>query len=433
MAEKEDQVKISALQLENVKRVRAVQLVPYRDGLTVIGGRNGQGKTSVLDAIAYALGGENFRPTSVQNSEGINPATIRVELDNGLVVTRTGKNCALKVTDPTGARSGQRLLDSFVEKLALDLPKFMQSSDREKASIILRTLGIEDRLADIDRREKAAYDSRRDAAVRLDLASKAAQAMPEYPDVPEQPVSVQELLDELAENDSRNAVIAQARQAIAAASECIASNETSRSLLLEQMDALRQRIAALDEDDARQRQVIDSNSDAAGQEPSDGQDIRDRLAQAGEVNARVKANADKQAAMERSMELKAEHQRLDEQLETIREERRQLLASVDMPLDGLSVESGELVYNGQRWDCMATSEQLVVAVSICHAVNPKCGFVLLDRLEAFDLSQLGKFDAWLKQHGLQAICTRVSTGDECTIVIEDGVVVKDEDEEIGGF
>ena len=178
-------------------------------------------------------------------------------------MTRTGKNCSLKVTDPTGTRSGQRLLDSFVEKLALDLPKFMQSSDRYKASIILRALGIEDRLNDIERREKAAYDSRRDASVRLDIASKAAQAMPEYPNVPEQPVSVRELLDELAENDSRNAVIAKARQAIAAASECIASNETSRALLLEQIDALRQRIAALDEDDVRQRQVIDSNSDTA--------------------------------------------------------------------------------------------------------------------------------------------------------------------------
>ena len=184
-------------------------------------------------------------------------------------MTRTGKNCSLKVTDPTGTRSGQRLIDSFVEKLALDLPKFMQSSDRDKASIIIRALGIEDRLNDIERREKAAYDSRRDASVRLDLASKAAQAMPEYPNVPEQPVSVRELLDELAENDSRNAVIAQARQAIAAASECIASNETSRALLLEQIDALRQRIAALDEDDVRQRQVIDSNSVTAGQEQSE--------------------------------------------------------------------------------------------------------------------------------------------------------------------
>lgn len=428
-----EQVKISALQLENVKRVRAVQLVPYKDGLTVIGGRNGQGKTSVLDAIAYALGGETFRPSQVQNAEGINPATIRVELDNGLVVTRSGKNCALKVTDPSGARSGQRLLDGFVEKLALDLPKFMGQSSREKASAILRTLGIEDRLADIAQREKAAYDSRRDASVRLDQAAWAARAMPEYPEAPDEPVSVAELMAELAENDAHNAIIAQARQEIERARDAIASNDASRKMLMEQIDGLRQRIAALDEDSNRLKAVIGDNEEMAAEEPYDGQDIRDRIAQAGDVNAKVKANADKQAAMERAMELKAEHDRLDKQLEGIRDERRQLLSSVRMPLDGLTVEDGELVYNGQRWDCMATSEQLVVAVSICHAINPKCGFVLLDRLEAFDVTQLGKFDEWLKQHGLQAICTRVSTGDECTIVIEDGIVAKDEDEGIGGF
>ncbi|MGN0035007.1 MAG: AAA family ATPase [Coriobacteriales bacterium] len=428
-----EQVKISALQLENVKRVRAVQLVPYKDGLTVIGGRNGQGKTSVLDAIAYALGGETFRPSQVQNADGINPATIRVELDNGLVVTRSGKNCALKVTDPSGARSGQRLLDGFVEKLALDLPKFMQQSSREKASAILRTLGIEDRLADIAEREKAVYDSRRDAAVRLDQATKAAMAMPEYPEAPDEPVSVAELMDDLAENDAYNAIIAQARQDIERAKEAIASNDASKQMLMEQIDGLRQRIAALEEESSRLKTVIAENEEIAAEEPYDGQDIRDRIAQAGDVNAKVKANADKREATERSWELKAEHDRLDKQLEGIRDERRQLLASVDMPLEGLSVEDGELLYNGQKWDCMATSEQLVVAVSICHAVNPKCGFVLLDRLEAFDVTQLGKFDEWLRQHNLQAICTRVSTGDECTIVIEDGIVAKDEDEGIGGF
>lgn len=30
---------------------------------------------------------------------------------------------------------------------------------------------------------------------------------------------------------------------------------------------------------------------------------------------------------------------------------------------------------------------------------------------------------WLEAEGLQAIATRVSTGDECSIIIEDGYVV----------
>lgn len=52
-------VKINTLELENVKRIRAVKVEPAENGLTIIGGRNNQGKTSVLDSIAWALGGDN--------------------------------------------------------------------------------------------------------------------------------------------------------------------------------------------------------------------------------------------------------------------------------------------------------------------------------------------------------------------------------------
>ena len=53
-------VKINQLEIENVKRVKAVKIEPTANGLTVIGGRNSQGKTSVLDSIAWALGGDRY-------------------------------------------------------------------------------------------------------------------------------------------------------------------------------------------------------------------------------------------------------------------------------------------------------------------------------------------------------------------------------------
>ena len=40
-------IKINTLQIENIKRVKAVALNPAENGLTVIGGKNGQGKTCV--------------------------------------------------------------------------------------------------------------------------------------------------------------------------------------------------------------------------------------------------------------------------------------------------------------------------------------------------------------------------------------------------
>lgn len=109
-------VKINTLEFENVKRIKAVQLAPAKNGLTVIGGDNRQGKTSVLDAIAWALGGEKFRPSSPKREGSVTDPHLKVTLDNGIIVERSGKNGALKVIDPAGNKGGQTLLNSFVEQ-----------------------------------------------------------------------------------------------------------------------------------------------------------------------------------------------------------------------------------------------------------------------------------------------------------------------------
>lgn len=153
-------VKITSLELENVKRIRACAITPTQNGLTVIGGRNNQGKTSVLDAIAWALGGDRHRPSRAAREGSAIPPRLCVKLSNGLVVERTGKNSDLKVTDTEGRRAGQQLLNEFVEQLALDLPKFMQASAKEKAGILLEVIGVEDQLIELERKENSLYNDR---------------------------------------------------------------------------------------------------------------------------------------------------------------------------------------------------------------------------------------------------------------------------------
>ena len=182
-------MKIAKLELENVKRVRAVEIEPASDGLTVIGGKNGQGKTSVLDAIAWALGGEKFRPTSAQRDGSVLPPRLHVVLDNGIVVDREGKNSALKVTDPSGKIAGQKLLDKFVEKLALDLPKFLNQNSKDKASTLLKVIGMEAEVRMLDERENAAYNRRHAMGQIADQKRKFANEMQDYPDAPMEPIS----------------------------------------------------------------------------------------------------------------------------------------------------------------------------------------------------------------------------------------------------
>ena len=89
-------------------------------------------------------------------------------------------------------------------------------------------------------------------------------------------------------------------------------------------------------------------------------------------------------------------------------------------MEGLSVSDNELTYNGFTWGDMSSSEQLRVATAIVRKLNPECGFVLIDKLEQMDIDTMNEFGKWLENEGLQAIATRVSTGDECSLIISDG-------------
>ena len=154
------------------------------------------------------------------------------------------------------------------------------------------------------------------------------------------------------------------------------------------------------------------------------QEIEDSIANIEQINLKVRANFDKDKAEEDAKDYREQYKELDNVIADIRKQKTDLLTNADLPLPGLSVDDGELLYLGQRWDNMSGSQQLQVATAIVRKLKPECGFVLIDKLEQMDQQTLQEFGAWLEQEGLQAIATRVSTGDECSILIEDGYSVK---------
>lgn len=405
-------VKINELLIENVKRVKAVQFEPSADGLTIIGGRNGQGKTSVLDAIAWALGGNNYKPSVPERDGALVPPNLHIELSNGLIVERKGKNSTLKVTDPNGNKSGQQLLNEFVSTLALDLPKFINGSDKDKADSLLKILGIGDVLSQLDTKENQLYAQRTEVGRIADRKKKAADEMPMYPNVPKEPVSATELIKQQQEILARNGENEQKRQNAARyermlANAQIAFDEAKAALQKAEQDCLTARKSAED---------LHDESTA---------ELEKNLAEIEALNIKIRANSTKEAAEIEANNLQQEYDGLTEQIESVREERSKLLDSAELPLPGLSVKDGKLIYNNMPWDGMSGSDQLKVATAIVRKLNPQCGFVLMDKLEQMDLETLQEFGAWLKQEGLQVIATRVSTGDECSIIIEDGMVKGD--------
>lgn len=423
-----DTLKIISLAIENVKKVRAVSFKPAQDGLTIIGGKNGQGKTSVLDAIAYALGGEKFRPSELQNRDGMATASIQVKLSNGIIVERSGKNAALKVTDPTGMRAGQKLLDAVIEVLALNLPKFLEASGKEKAKVLLHTLGIEDQLEQLDREEKKVYDDRTLAGREADQKKKFAQGLPEFADVPDDPLNLSDLLEEEQAALKWNAEI-QAKKANIDKLKNRTDTEGSR------LANLKQRKLELEEEIERQAKIAEeayadykTACEIGYPEEANVEDIHKKLEDLEATNDKIRQNQAKAKAIDEAEHAQQVYDALTGKVEEVRQRRMALLKSANMPLDELSVADGELVYKGAKWDCMSSMEQVLVGISICHAVNPSCGFVLLDKLECFDADQLAALDNWMAKLAIQGIATRVSQGDECTLIIEDGVVREENNE-----
>lgn len=416
-------VKITALEAENVKRIKAVALTPAPTGLTLVGGNNNQGKTSVLDALAWALGGERFRPTAAQRDGAVAPAHLKVTLSNGVVVERKGKNASLTVTDPTGRRSGQQLLNAFVEPLALDLPRFMDASDKEKADILLRIIGIGAELHTRDLEIKGLYDKRTFTGQLAAQKKHFAEEMISYPEAPDEPVSASELIrqqqDILARNGENQRLRAQYAELEQQVQQCV-----------DELKRTRERIATLqqlaDELDAKHTKLFNQR-ETARKTVSQLQDESTAALEASirdveETNRKVRANLEKSRAEDEAAQYASEYDRLTESIQQKRAERMALLNGADLPLPELSVEDGALTYKGKHWRDMSGSDQLRVAAAIVRRLNPDCGFVLLDKLEQMDMTTLQEFSAWLEAEHLQAIATRVSTGSECQIIIEDGMV-----------
>lgn len=413
-------VKITALEAENVKRIKAVALTPSPTGLTLVGGNNNQGKTSVLDALAWALGGDRFRPDAAQRDGAVAPAHLKVKLSNGVLVERKGKNASLTVTDPTGRRSGQQLLNAFVEPLALDLPRFMDATDKEKADILLRIIGIGAELHTRDMEIKALYDKRTFTGQLAQQKKHFAEELISYPEAPDEPVSASDLIRQQQDILARNGENQRKRSQLAQLTDLLERQKKVVADLEFQLSTEKQRLTTMQADvKIAQTAAADLQDESTAELEASIRDIE-------ETNRKVRANLEKSRAEDEAVQYDSEYKRLTEQIAQKRADRMALLNGADLPLRGLSVEDGALTYKGKHWRDMSGSDQLRVAAAIVRRLNPDCGFVLLDKLEQMDMTTLQEFSAWLEAEGLQAIATRVSTGSECQIIIEDGMV-KDTD------
>ncbi len=413
-----NKIKINTLEIENVKRIKALKInFDENNNLNVIGGDNSQGKTTVLDSICWVLGGNKYAPSNPKRDGSVVDPSIKITLSNGLIVERKGKNASLKVTDPTGEKGGQSLLNSFVEELALNLPKFLNANNKEKANILLRILGIESELRTLDDQEQKVYNERHLVGQDCDRKKKYAEELIHYEDVPANVITSSELIKQQSDVLLQNSQNQQQRAKLNQNRENLVNVQNKVEYLQSQLKDALQIEKELLENILTGEKSVDQLHDQSTET------IQQQLDEIETTNTKIRANLDKEKANIDSENLKKEYDEHSTKIEQIRSSRMNLLNNAKLPLQGLSIEQGELIYNNQKWDCMSSSEQLIVATAIVKNLNPQCGFVLLDKLEQLDKKSLSEFGEYLQKENLQVIATRVANDDSCTIIIEDGEIV----------
>ena len=468
--------KITGFTVQDFKRVKLVEIQPSENGLTILGGRNAQGKSSVLDAIAYALGGEAFRPSDINNHDAEGNAKIKVEID-GLIVERQGKNGALKITDARGMKGNQTLLNEIVSKFALDLGTFMRANDTEKAKLLLKMFPQLE--GDLEAMKKDA-DAIREQRADLNRDKKRLQAqfdgMPKFDDAPADEINVMVLNDQLGEANAERMQIANERgeisrleiQAIAEGDKANNALENAakaeqalrtfdddmaiqRNRILQEIEAAKAKLEEFDQKTpARRQDIVETQAnakeeaeqhkanqaklekeaedrkakieDVIASQTSRIEDLQNQIKTANETNEKVRKNKARSGLFDEIRKLDADIARHTDSLTDIAAKRTALLQAAQLPLPELSItEDGELQYQGQKWDCMSGSERLKVATAICMKAKPNCGFVLIDGLEAMDAQTLDEFGKYLESQQMQGIGTIV--GDTAaTVIIEDGKV-----------
>jgi hypothetical protein len=417
-------MKIIQLKSENVKRLHAVEIKP--DGnMIVIGGKNGAGKSSVLDSIQWALGGQPDAKMPVRKGE--EKAKIVADLGE-IVVTRTitptgGGTLVVRNADGVPQTSPQKILDALVGKLAFDPLEFSRQKPQQQAETLRALVGLDFKQHDAD--HEKVYNER--TAVNRETSKLKAQmeSMPKHDGAPERESSTSEVMAAQAEALKANTANEAKRRAAKDAADKVTAAENHLKELQRQAEEITKRIA-------NGKAVIDSLQATAKTEQEAAANLTDldvsifaaKLKDVERINAMVRANSDRAKIVVEYKTKSSEAEKLTARLEALEQAKRKAINSAPYPIPGLAFDTaGGVVLNGIPFEQCSSAEQLKVSVAIGLALNPKLRVLLIHDGSLLDADSLAIVADMAKKADGQIWMERVSSGQEVSVVIEDGSVV----------
>ena len=413
-------MKVIRLSASNVLRLKAVEVEPAGT-VQIVAGKNGAGKSSLLNALYLALaGGQASREIAKPVREGEEWAEVQLDLGS-LIVTRTwddkGKTTlTVKAADGGNYKSPQTLLDQLIGKLSFDPLAFTRLSAREQREALLDLLGLDFTEADAERQRL--YDLRTDTGRR-------AHAFGEVPKLPKgapiDEVSASSILDRIrAASDLESKARSFDRQ--------IQEREQRIELILSRLEDLRSQIASLEDEATGHKNSIAQLTDARNglPEPEDGAALQAELAQVEDRNKAARDNRRILEAAEQQNALQEEYAAFGRQIEGLDRAKADAIAAAEMPVAGLGFDESGVTFGGVPFGQASSAEQIRVSLAMAMALNPTLRVIRIMDGSLLDADSMAAIRAAAEEHDVQVWIEVVGDGDgdPATIVIDDGEIVR---------
>lgn len=428
-------MKIIKLTVSNVKRIRVVEITP--DGKSIIiGGKNGAGKTSLIDAIAATLGGKKLCP-KVPIRKGEDKGESRVETED-LVVTRTWtkdeSHVVVSNKDGSIHRSPQKILDDLVGRMTFDPLEFSRQDPSSQLATIQELVGLD--FTELDGKRDGVYGKRRDVNRDMKAAEARLVQMEQHEDAPTEEVSVSGLVEELERRSAHNEKNAAVRQQHANAQSKVAAENNSvadhkevvvaeaRAVVAAQqeLDHARERLedANRSADEARSAEAIAAKT-VAKLKPADEDEVRAQIAGAEGINRKHRDNAARAKQAEQTEALQQRSKELTAEIATIDAKKQETTSAAKYPIEGLAVGDEGVMFNGLPLEQASSAELLRISAAMGFALNPTLRVLLIRDGSLLDEDSLALLLSMAQEADTQLWIERVGEGG-ASVVIEDGAV-----------
>jgi DNA repair exonuclease SbcCD ATPase subunit len=413
-------LKIIKLVANNIKKLKAIEITP-KGNVIRITGKNGAGKTSVLEAIEYALAGSKDIP-SEPIRKGEEKGETGLDLGEYIVTrkfTKNGENSYLEVKNKEGAKfpSPQALLDKIIGDVSFNPIDFMKANNRDE--MLLDIAGLSGKLEELDSKRTELYSQR----TFENRETKKLEAQIKKDIEKTESVDIQDLLDEM-EN------IKNVTHDIKTVETTIENIKETMKFREETINSLKEKIKLEEKKNVESQKALNESKEdlkilnQTKEELGVLEKVKEEFNRVEEINKKARDYQENEKITIEYTKRKNDANLLTKEIEKINEQKLELIKNAKFPVKEMGYRDGKVTLNDIPLDQLSKSEEVLLGIQIQMELHPDLKVILIPDASLLDSDSMETLEKLAKDKDYQLWVERVED-EKVGILIEDGTVKAD--------